>query len=88
MISGDKGYPLEPWLMTPIARPESDAESNYNNRHAVTRNVVEMCYGRLKNKFRCIHKHRTLHYEPPTAAKIVVACCVLYNTFIDVLSGK
>ncbi|XP_049871222.1 putative nuclease HARBI1 [Pectinophora gossypiella] len=86
-LLGDKGYPLQPWIMTPIIRPQGVAENTYNRCHANARNVVEMCYGRLKNKFRCLHRHRTLHYTPPTVAKIIIACCVLHNMFIDVLSG-
>lgn len=74
--------------MTPLTEPETEAEQNYNAAHARARNTVEMTFGRLKNKLRCLHKHRTLHYEPAKAAKIIIACCTLYNMFFDVLSGK
>lgn len=30
-------------------------------------------------RFRCLLRHRTLHYHPTVAAKIIIACCVLHN---------
>lgn len=30
-------------------------------------------------RFRCLLHHRTLHYNPAMAAKIIIACCVLHN---------
>lgn len=40
---------------------------------------VEQLFGILKNIFRCIHRHRTLHYDPNFAAEIIRACCILCN---------
>ncbi|XP_049267040.1 putative nuclease HARBI1 [Rhipicephalus sanguineus] len=42
-LLGDSGYPLEPWLMTPVlGRPASGTpESEYNKAHTTMRNVVE-----------------------------------------------
>lgn len=87
--AGDRGYPLQPWLMTPVMATVNAAEENYNMCHARARNEVEMCNGRLKNKFRCLHRHRCLHYKPIVAAKIILSCCTLYNMFYDALrSGR
>ncbi|VVC98163.1 unnamed protein product [Leptidea sinapis] len=43
-LLGDSGYRLEPYLVTPILRPNSHAEQKYN-AHIATRNVVERCFG-------------------------------------------
>ncbi|XP_072327009.1 LOW QUALITY PROTEIN: putative nuclease HARBI1 [Scyliorhinus torazame] len=76
----DRGYPLRPWLMTPIRRPQTNAESRYNEAHAATRGVVERCFGLLKMKFRCLDRSGgALQYDPDRVGRIVVACCVLHN---------
>jgi hypothetical protein len=47
------------------------------------RSTVEQCHGRLKNHFKCLLKHRTLHYSPETTGRIVNACAVLHNICVD-----
>lgn len=66
--------------MTPIlnAVPGS-VEDTYTQRHVQARNCIERCYGLLKSRWRCLLRHRTLHYHPMVAGKIVLACCVLHN---------
>lgn len=66
--------------MTPIlnAAPGSQ-EDVYTTRHIQARNCIERCFGLLKARWRCLLKHRTLHYHPHIASKIVTACCVLHN---------
>ncbi|KAB0805700.1 hypothetical protein PPYR_02670 [Photinus pyralis] len=81
-LLGDSGYPLEPWLMTPITAPDTDAKRAYNIAHRSVRNVIERLNGVLKTRFRCLLKHRVLHYSPPVAAKIVNSCAVLHNMCI------
>ncbi|KMQ84620.1 nuclease harbi1 [Lasius niger] len=79
-LLGDSGYPLEPWLMTPIINaPEESAEARYTQCHSSTRNCVERMFGLLKNVWRCLLGHRVLHYDPIMAANITVACAVLHN---------
>ncbi|KAL1256529.1 hypothetical protein QQF64_012074 [Cirrhinus molitorella] len=40
-LLGDRGYPLKPWLLTPIAHPQTAEEVHYNTVHARARSVVE-----------------------------------------------
>ena len=63
-LIGDSGYPLEPWLMTPIEGAFGDHERNYNIAHRSSRNVVERFNGILKSIFRCLFSERALHYDP------------------------
>lgn len=79
-LLGDSGYPLEPWLMTPVPNAaEGSPERRYNLRHASARNAIERCNGLLKNRFRCLLGERKLRYQPERVGNIVVACCVLHN---------
>ncbi|XP_070389110.1 putative nuclease HARBI1 [Dermacentor albipictus] len=80
-LLGDSGYPLEPWLLTPVPGhpPAQTAEGQYNTAHGAMRSVVERCIGLLKSRFRCLQRYRTLLYEPERAANIVAACAVLHN---------
>lgn len=77
--TGDSGYPLQPWLMTPVMNPRTDAEKHYNKMHAKTRSKVERCIGVLKNRFRCLLGERKLLYSHQKASKIIVSCVVLHN---------
>lgn len=83
-ILGDSGYPQRPWLMTPIldATPGS-AQAFYNEKHMKARVVIENTFSRLKNRWRCLHKDRVLHYKPLKCAHIILACSVLRNIMID-----
>ncbi len=51
--------------------------------HTKLRNVVERCNGLLKGRFRCLLKHRTMHYQPSVASKIINACACLHNWCIE-----
>jgi hypothetical protein len=73
-LLGVSGYPLEPFLLTPIigADPGTPA-GRYTRAHISTRNSVERCIGVLKSYFRCLLKDRVLHYDPIFAAGIIRA---------------
>lgn len=84
MIVGDSGYPQRPWLMTPILDAADGTPANkYNTIHGKTRVTIENAFGRLKNRWRCLCKDRTLHYAPQKCAKIIRDCCVLHNLAIN-----
>lgn len=81
-LIGDQGYPLEPWLMTPITNPTTNQERKYNKIHASARNCIERAFGVLKTRFRCLSKHRVLHYTHETAADIINCCVILHNIML------
>lgn len=79
-LIGDSGYPLQPFLMTPINNPEPDAaEARYNQAHVSARNGVERTIGLWKMRFRCLLKERVARYEPRFVSKLVVVCAILHN---------
>ncbi|KAM9320388.1 putative nuclease HARBI1 [Gastrophryne carolinensis] len=83
-LLGDSAYPLLPWLMTPILRPQTPAHAAYNQAHAKTRAVVEQAIGLLKTRFRCLdHTVGALRYQPEKVIKIIVACMALHNFAIQ-----
>ncbi|ROL47356.1 Protein ALP1-like [Anabarilius grahami] len=79
-LLGDSGYPLRPWLMTPILHPASEAHDRSNRAQRKTRGVVERCTGVLKSRFRCTdHSGGVLLYTPERACQITAAVCVVHN---------
>ncbi|XP_050547929.1 putative nuclease HARBI1 [Daktulosphaira vitifoliae] len=82
-LLGDSGYALKPWLLTPLHNPDpSTPEGRYNEWICKTRSLIERTNGLLKMRFRCLLKHRVLHYHPIKASKIINACVVLHNICI------
>ncbi|KAH7979065.1 hypothetical protein HPB49_007962 [Dermacentor silvarum] len=55
---GDSGYPLDPWLLTPVpGHPTMQtAEEKYNRAHATMRSIVERCIGFLMSRFHCLQR--------------------------------
>ena len=37
----DSGYPLRPWLLSPVINATTEAEERYNRAHIKIRNTVE-----------------------------------------------
>lgn len=84
-LLGDSGYPLRTYLLTPLEQEPlpNTPERRYNVAHRSTRNLIERCNGLLKARFRCLLKHRVLHYSPEVATKIVNSCTILHNMCIE-----
>uniref|UniRef100_A0A672HG15 Putative nuclease HARBI1 n=1 Tax=Salarias fasciatus TaxID=181472 RepID=A0A672HG15_SALFA len=81
--TGDRGYPLKPWLMTPVANPSTPQEQHYNRAHARSRAVVDHAVGLLKGRWLCLSNvGGILKYEPKKVCQIILACCVLHNLAI------
>lgn len=69
--------------MTPIMDAiEGSPEAEYNRKQTSCRALIERCNGLLKMRFRCLLKHRILHYTPATASKIICTCAALHNMCI------
>ncbi|CAI6375972.1 unnamed protein product [Macrosiphum euphorbiae] len=81
-FSGYSGYALRPWLLTPFNNPVADVGQYYNKMQMSTRSIIERCNGVLKMRYRCLLKHRFLHYHPEKCTKIINACTVLHNICI------
>ncbi|RLU22835.1 hypothetical protein DMN91_005113 [Ooceraea biroi] len=83
-LIGDAGYPLEPWLMTPLPGfPEDTRQYQYTKQLCKARNVVERFFGVFKSVWRCLSYQRVLMYKPAFAAQIVNACAILHNIRIE-----
>ncbi|XP_018314117.1 putative nuclease HARBI1, partial [Mycetomoellerius zeteki] len=79
-LIGDAGYPLEPWLMTPLPHyPQQSRQFRYNEKLCKARSVVERFFGVLKGTWRCLSYQRVLMYAPEIAEQIVNACAILHN---------
>lgn len=75
-FSGDSGYPLKSYFLTPVHSPRTRTEQLYTETHTRTRNVVERIIGLWKKRYpascygmRC--KIQTL---------LTVAAAVLHNS--------
>ncbi|CAL1262123.1 unnamed protein product [Larinioides sclopetarius] len=83
-LLGDSGYPQENHLHIPYHTVTSGSNAEqYNDAHSRGRCVIERCNSILKNRFRCLLKHRTLHYMPETACKIINTCIILHNMCVE-----
>lgn len=83
-LLGDARYPARKWLMTPLERPESPAELQYNLAHAATHEIVDRTFRAIQTRFRCLDGTKgALQYSPERSSSILLACCVLHNASLQ-----
>lgn len=76
----DRGYTPSPVLLTAVENAiPGTPEYVFSHNLRRARCKVEQLFGIWKQVWRCIHKERSLHYEPEFAAEIVQACAILHN---------
>lgn len=77
-LLGDSGYPLEPFLLTPVENAiPGTPEYRYTQSHMQARNCIERCIGVLKAEFLCLSK--ILRYSPQKVGNIINVCAILHN---------
>ncbi|XP_018397713.1 PREDICTED: putative nuclease HARBI1 [Cyphomyrmex costatus] len=81
VLVGDSGYPVKPYLMTPLQQVRNNAEALYNESIVRTRNVVERKYGVWKRRFPALAMGIRLKLD--TVQAMVVATAVLHNKACD-----
>lgn len=69
--------------MIPFETVTGSPEANYYEKHMAARLIIQNSFGRLKNRWCCMSKDRTLHFKPTKCAQIIQACCVLHNLVLD-----
>jgi len=66
--------------LTPVLRPETNAEVRYNTAHKKTRVIVEQLFGSWKRRFSCLYYG--LRTKLSTSVAIICATAVLHNVCI------
>lgn len=77
VIIGDSGYPVKPYLITPLLNTRNEAEALFNESIIRTRNVVERQYGVWKRRFPALAMGLRLNLD--TTQAVIVSTAVLHN---------
>lgn len=83
-------YHLKEWREGSLA-PQNYHEY-FNMKHAATRNVIEKCFGLLKQRWNVL-KHGPTFFPIRTQNRIIMACCLLHNFIcmempVDLMEGQ
>lgn len=82
IIVGDSGYPIKPYLLTPLRNVRNEAEALFNESLIRTRNVVERKYGIWKRRFPALAMGIRLK-NLDTVQAIIVATAILHNIAVN-----
>jgi hypothetical protein len=81
-IVGDSAYPSSPWLVTPYKQNVvfTSHHENFNKAVSSTRVIVEMAFGKVKCRWRCLNG---LQVRDETDCDLyILTCCLLHNLCI------
>jgi hypothetical protein len=89
-ILGDSGYRLMRWQLTPYkqmhrGRPLNDEQNFFNYVHSSMRMVIERAFGRVKTRWRKLHKMDMRDQRTCTA--LISSAFILHN-FIEILENQ
>lgn len=76
-FTGDGGYNIRPYLLTPLQEPVTREEQLYNESHIRTRNIIERIFGVWKRRFPVLAYGCRLKVD--TILTLIVATAVVYN---------
>ena len=81
-LIGDPAYALTDWLMKPYPSQNiSRSEQKFNRNLSRARVVIEQAFGKLKGRWRCLHK--ILEDDVKGCVHVIEACCILHNICQD-----
>ncbi|GBG62568.1 hypothetical protein CBR_g31205 [Chara braunii] len=81
-VLGDAGYPLLPWLMTPVGGDErTPQEVNFDDCHTSARSCIERTFALLKGVWRNFLRRQIGNMK--TIMKEFMAVCILHNMMVD-----
>ena len=85
IIIGDAGYPLLPYLLTPLSNPTPGAQSRYNKKLSSARMCVERSFGVLKRRFPALKWEVRLR-RPENICILITSAMVMHN--ICIMQGE
>jgi len=80
ILLGDSGYACRRYLLTPVLRPENNADVRYNNTHKKTRVIIEQLFGVWKRCFPCLYYG--LRTKLNISIAVICATAVLHNIWV------